>query len=285
MTRPTRQGFERARVLITVKTYPNPSAKYAETVCVAGVRLDREQPEWIRLYPARFRNVEEGAQFEKYEIIEVNVQPHGTADSRIESFRPDQQSIEHIQVVDAQQDWAKRRDLIGTLRGATTTCGLITAATAGSMSDPAPSLGLIKPAITNVKVTPGKPWSEDQLHKIESASQPDLFGPGLRPLEPMPFEVRYEYRCVEPGCGGHAQKVLDWELGQAGRRWQRQYGSDAIEQMRMKWGDEMTAADRDLYFYVGNQHQHRGSFSVLGTWWPKRTTEQLGLFGSSDVDD
>ena len=46
-----RPGEETAEVMITVKTYPNPSETYGETVCVAGVRLDRGAPEWIRLYP------------------------------------------------------------------------------------------------------------------------------------------------------------------------------------------------------------------------------------------
>lgn len=284
MTRTLRPGCQRARVLITVKTYPNPSAKYDETVCVAGVRLDRGQPEWIRLYPVRFRNVDEGSQFDKYEVIEVDVAPHGTTDSRIESYRPDQRSIEHISKIGTKNDWAERRELIGDLRGSTTTCALVAAATANSMDVPAPSLGLIKPMVTRVKVSLGKPWDEDQQRKIERASQPDLFGEGLRPLDPMPFEVRYEYRCTEAQCRGHDQKVLDWELGQAGRRWQRQYGSDAIHQIRKRWEDAITAADRDLYLFVGNQHQHRGSFSVLGAWWPRRRTEQLNLFGASDLD-
>lgn len=281
----SRRGYERARVLITVKTYPNPSKKYEETVCVAGVRLDRGQPEWIRLYPIRFRNVDEGVQFNKYEIIEVDVQPHGSNDPRIESYRPLQDSIERIRTVGSKANWARRRELIGELRGEATTCALISAATAGKMSDPAPSLGLIKPAVSNVKVLPGKPWTDDQRHKIEYASNPTLFGPGLKPLEPMPFEVRYEYTCGAPDCPRHDQKVLDWELGEAGRKWRRQYGSDAIAKIREKWEHKMTAADRDLHFFVGNQHQHRGSFSVLGTWYPKRTSEQLGLFETSDVDN
>lgn len=280
-----RAGFQRARVLITVKTYPNPSVKYDETVCVAGVRLDRGEPEWIRLYPVRFRNVDEGAQFDKYEIIEVDVTPHGTSDPRIESYRPLQDTIEHISKVDTKSDWAMRRELLGELRGATTTCALIRAATANSMDVPAPSLGLVKPTVIQVKVSPGKPWDADQLRKIERASQPDLFGEGLRPLEPVPFEVRYQYRCADAQCPGHDQKVLDWELGQAGRRWQRQYGSDAIDQIRKRWQDEIAADDRDLHFFVGNQHQRRGSFSILGTWWPRRGTEQLSLFDASGFND
>jgi hypothetical protein len=280
MTRTPRPGYERARVLITVKTYPNPSAKYEETVCVAGVRIDRDEPEWIRLYPIRFRNVEELIQFEKYEIIEVDVIPHGTTDPRIESCRPDQQTLERVRKVDTKNDWAERRELVGELRGATTTCDLIAAATKGRMNEPAPSLGLIKPTVTGVRVTAGAPWTHDQLRKVEAASQPDLFGEGLHPLEAMPFHVHYEYRCAATGCRGHVQKVLDWELGQAGRAWSRTYGDDTVEYVRRKWEDQMTAPDRDLYFFIGNQHQHRGSFSVLGTWWPKRSSEQLGLFTS-----
>jgi hypothetical protein len=58
--------------MVTVKTYPNPSETYGETVCVAGVRLDRGHPEWIRLYPVKFRNEDFDKQFKKYEILRVN---------------------------------------------------------------------------------------------------------------------------------------------------------------------------------------------------------------------
>lgn len=43
-----------ARVLITVKTYPNPSVKYDELVCNAGFI---ESGEWIRIYPIKFRQL------------------------------------------------------------------------------------------------------------------------------------------------------------------------------------------------------------------------------------
>ena len=31
----------------------------------------------------------------------------------------------------------------------------------------------------------------------------------------------------------------------------------------------MLSPDQDVHFYVGNQTLHRGSFSVLGVWYPK----------------
>jgi hypothetical protein len=87
-----RPGEETAEVMITVKTYPNPSETYGETVCVAGVRLDRGDPEWIRLYPVKFRNAEFDSQFKKYDVIRLNGTYHQATDNRPESFRPRQSS-------------------------------------------------------------------------------------------------------------------------------------------------------------------------------------------------
>jgi hypothetical protein len=48
--------FETKQILITIKAYPNPSKKYVETVCAAGI--DLKQNKWIRLYPVPFRDLE-----------------------------------------------------------------------------------------------------------------------------------------------------------------------------------------------------------------------------------
>ncbi len=67
---------QRARIMITVKTYPELSNKYRETSCVAGIRLDQGEPQHVRLFPVPFRLLSEDAQFSKYSIIEVDVEPH-----------------------------------------------------------------------------------------------------------------------------------------------------------------------------------------------------------------
>ncbi|AOE43871.1 hypothetical protein SEA_BATSTARR_43 [Gordonia phage BatStarr] len=265
--------------MVTVMTYPNPSEKYEETVCVAGVRLDGGEPRWIRLYPMRIRNVDEGWQFKKYDVIELDVQPHGSKDPRIESYRPDQSKLRVVDHVAAEGDWTRRRELLANLRGATTTCSLVAEASEAPMNAPARSLGMIRPTVSHVEVKPGQPWTPEQQRKIDAVSgQEVLFGTPMTPLEPMPFVVRYHYSCQEPACRGHDQKVLDWELGQAGRKWFRRYGDETIEKIRHKWERQMVASDRDLHFFIGNQHQHRRSFSVLGTWWPARRPEQISLF-------
>jgi hypothetical protein len=261
---------ETATVLVTVKTYPNPSDKYGETVCVAGVRLDGHAPEWVRLYPMKFRMVDYEHQFRKYEIVELSVSSHGALDPRPESMRPDQSRIRSVRVVDTSKNWAERRLLVGPLAGATTTCELVAANQAVSYSQPAPSLGLVKVHDPSILVTEGDPWNPRQQAKVVSAARPDLFNPdGFRELEPAPFRVRIHYRCGHRSCRGHEPTLIDWETGQAGRKWSREVGAERAKQMLRQKCEELLGPERDAHLFVGNQHQHRAAFLALGIWSPK----------------
>lgn len=265
----SKPGYEPADMLITVKTYPAPSARHVETVCVAGVRLDRGEPEWVRLYPIAFRKLGEPEQFKKFQMVKADLRARGTTDSRPESHSPDLDSLMLGEVINTKRNWERRRELLGPLLGQTSTCELIRLNKAGTMADAIPSLGLIKPDVLDVIVKPGKPWTGKQLAKVKLSAEPDLFNTPLTELQPMAYQVMYRYRCESGGCPGHLQSVLDWELGVAGWRWPRIYGPETANKILEKW-EEMTAADKDTYFFVGNQHQYRQAFSVLGVRWPKR---------------
>lgn len=259
-----------ATVLVTVKTYPSPSDRYGETVCVAGVRLDRNVPEWIRLYPMKFRLVDYEQQFRKYEIIEIPVTAHGGSDPRPESMRPHQAHMRSVRLVASSKNWADRRALIRPLIGATTTCDLIAANSAVDYSQPAPSLGLVKCNPVQIAVSDGEPWEPRQIAKVVRAAQPDLFNPdGFRELEPAPFRVKVKYRCDSTGCPGHEPTLLDWETGQAGRKWSSERGVVRAKQMLQEKYESLFGDDRDSHLFVGNMHQHRASFSALGVWSPK----------------
>lgn len=71
------------RILITVKTYPTLSSQYAELVCTAGVN---ENGDWRRIYPVRFRQLQDGSQYKKYQWIEAAIEK-STTDGRPESFK------------------------------------------------------------------------------------------------------------------------------------------------------------------------------------------------------
>ncbi len=269
-------GGEKATVLVTVKTYPSPSDKYGETVCVAGVRLDRGHPEWIRLYPMKFRLVDYEQQFAKYEIIEVPVASPGTKDPRPESMRPDQTHLRSVRIVGPAKNWAERRQLIRPLIGATTTCDLIAANQAVDYSQPAPSLGLVRVRDVRISVADGDPWDDRQLSKVTKAAQPDLFNPeGFKELQPAPFRVTVRYRCDSPACPTHEPSLLDWETGQAGRTWSRENGTLRAREMLQQKYEELFDVNHDTHLFVGNLHQHRASFSALGVWSPKTEPPDL----------
>lgn len=254
-------GFEMAQVMVTVKTYPSPSDRYGETVCVAGVRLDRGEPEWVRLYPMKFRLVDYEQQFKKYEIVEIPVAPQGTVDPRPESMRPEQALLRSVRQVDTKRNWAERRQLMGRLVGGVTTCGLIEANRAVTYADPAPSLGLVKVLDVQLTVSPGTPWDDRQAAKVRKAAEPDLFNPdGLKELEPPPYRVGLSYRCAAPACGGHKPSMIDWETGQAGRKWRRENGdARAQEMLREKYASLF--GDRiDSHLYVG---KHASASDVI----------------------
>lgn len=97
------------QILITVKTYPNPSKTYGETVCVTGISL--QDNKFIRLYPIPFRDLDQNKKFKKYNIIEAKI-TRATDDKRPESYKIDTDSIKIIEGLDTTDGWVKRKKLV-----------------------------------------------------------------------------------------------------------------------------------------------------------------------------
>jgi hypothetical protein len=81
--------MQRIRVLVTVMTYPIPSANYGELVCTAGVT---ESGDFVRLYPIRYRDLPLAQQYKKYQWIEVDAERHRSdirkeMEARVRPFR------------------------------------------------------------------------------------------------------------------------------------------------------------------------------------------------------
>lgn len=266
-------GYEWAEVLVMVKTYPAPSTKHGETVCVAGARLDRlGGPEWIRLYPVPFRALDDSMHFKKYQVIRLPIAPRGSYDPRPESFVPD---LDHIRVegkpVPSTRQWQRRRDLVQPLMGQVTTCDLIRMNKAGTMADAIQSLGMVKPAeVRDVRVEKGEPWRANQLEKVKAFSQADLFNPdGFPELQPVPYQLLIDYKCSDGSCKGHRQHLIDWELGVMGLTWPDRYGKNTASVIEDKFREMLDTRTHDVYLFIGNQHQRRATFSVCGIWSPK----------------
>jgi hypothetical protein len=236
-----------------------------EAVCVAGVRIDHETPEWIRLFPVGFRELPDSAKFRKWQVIELEGSK-SRGDLRPESYTPHLHTVVPGEVIDAKHKWRQRREMLGNLIGSTTLCELMAAQEGGAH---APSLGLVKVAPGAVaQVIEGPVWEPERQLLAELAAAPHLLREkALSPLKPPMFQIRYQWHCLSSDCPGHQHSSCDWEVGAAALNWSKSY-SDVRIPLLEKFGEGMLGSKRDTYFFVGNQHQRPRTFMVLGTFYP-----------------
>lgn len=256
----------KTRVLVTVKAAPQPSKKYGDTVCVAGIRMRDTGPEWIRLYPLPFRSMDQLEQFQKYELIDVKVKP-ASDDFRSESYRPDRSSLEHVQVL---PPWKARHAYVKPLADQWSMCQINQASKDGK---PYPSLAVVRPReVLDLEMSPHPGWTVDQQAKLtNSFQQLDLFDvddrADRRPLEAPRFIAKFRYACDSSSCGGHLQSLIDWEATELIRRHHRLDPDDvAAEALRQRFLHEMCDPGRGPLFFVGNQLQAPRGFTVLGVY-------------------
>ncbi|MPY85853.1 MAG: hypothetical protein GEV00_21805 [Actinophytocola sp.] len=257
----------RLNVLIMVKAAPNPSDRYGETVCIAGIRTDLDHPGWVRLYPINFRELADDASFHKYDIVSVEAAP-ARQDPRRESWRP---RMPTLHVWNRLPNWHRRRPWVDPyIETDTTMCDLRRQAVSNASAQ---SLALIRPRqVTAFQIAPHPGWTADQQAKIDRyVSQLDLFGGEDRsPLEAPRYSGRYHYLCESTDCTGHKQGLLDWEFVALQRRLGHLDDTRARAQLEDKFLVQMCSGKRDVAFYVGNQAKHPHVFGVLGVYWPPR---------------
>lgn len=264
-----RQSSQKKQLLITVTTAPNPSTKYGETVCVAGIEIRNFSPtNWIRLYPINLRYLRKGGSgFKKYDIITA-VCKKAKDDHRPESWNPDTSSFSIEKTLKA---WDPRRPFVDPL-ATDTMCGLFKNIKENSDNR---SLGLCKPAdISDFRVEPHPGWTPEEQTKIDRyVNQMDLFETEDKlPLSAPRMKGSYRWRCQDTTCSGHEQQLLDWEFVALQRNLVDLSDTELQAVLREKFLDELCSPERDVAFYVGNQAKRHHTFSILGVYWPKRIT-------------
>ncbi len=255
--------IEKKRILVTVKAYPNPSKKYGETVCCAGVDLSNFQ--LVRLYPVPFRDLDNDQKFKKYSIVDVNCFPPSD-DKRPESLRVDSDSISVFAVLDTEKGtWKKRKDIVLKVP-VKSMCQVYKDA-----EDKDFSLGLIKPE--GVTFEYSKQSLSDQESRESCYAQLSFFDKKKEAIEEIPFSFYYNFKCSGVAdCPGHKLSIIDWEIGQAFRDWQTKYTTEKVllEKIEQRWLDISNTAKKEVYFYVGNLKRFRSTFMVLGVFYPKK---------------
>lgn len=248
--------MERERILVTVRTYPNVSAAYIETVCTGGIT---DKGEWRRLVPVPLRYLEEEKQFRTFDVIEVKTDPG--KDGRPETRKP---HIPSLRVLSHVSDWRARWDwvrptILPSLR---------------SMRERNKTLAPI--AVGTVLDFEARPsdadWTAAQKQKLRQAH---LFDE-RKPLEKLPYDFRFRWR--DQDGDEHDSLVLSWELLETYRQYRRSYNNPVIV-MREKWLSDLCGPTRNVSFFVGNLAKRRDIYCVTGVFSPpKEATQDAALW-------
>jgi hypothetical protein len=271
-------------ILITVKTYPTLSNKYAETVCTAGIKEDGS---WVRLYPVPFRRLKDYERYHKYQWLSTQLVSR-TQDPRPESFSPDLDSIELGEVISTSDGWAERCRLVlenGTVYD--DMAELIQLAKDNQLS-----LATYKPPeiLDLVVEETEREWSDGKIKIMKNIHrQGDLFADDeqfeteFKLVSKLPYTFSYRLRDKD----GTVRKlmILDWEIGALYWNCLKAAEGDeavAIQKVREKYLDYF-ARTLDLHLFVGTTQQFHGwasnPFVIIGTFTPPKNRHlQLGLW-------
>ena len=264
--------MRRLKILITVKTYPIPSAKYDELVCTAGVT---ETGDFVRLYPINFRDLPYEKQYTKYQWMEVKASPHGSADTRKESFRPDNESIRLGNTIKSNPgNWRERAKYA-------------LAKSAKSMEDlrdrqkiDGTSLGVFRPKkVNDIVISEDEPdWKPNFKAALQQARIWETRTESLRnPPRKVPFKFQYRYECDDSRCNGHKMMIEDWEVGALFWKLvdQGESHTSAANKVKTKFLDDLCGQDKNTHFFVGTVLAHPTSWIVLGLFYPRKEPPQL----------
>jgi hypothetical protein len=251
-------------------------------VCTAGINI--ETGEWRRVFPYPFRTVADVAQFEKYEIVEVDLRE----DNR--DKRPESRHIENIEsIVTVGQKISTKNNWQERLKFILPTCFESVAAMADQMIVDdvwGRTLAPVRVAAGSAKVTfeeDERDWNEKDAEKLERAES-NLFrppgSPSLRTLRKLPYRFRLSFEDMTGTR--HKLLVLDWEIGVLFLNEVKRKGSEeaALESVRYKIEEQIFATTNDPYVILGNMnHQYKTKqLAVIGFVYPRRVTQsELGM--------
>lgn len=260
------------RVLITVKTYPIPSAKYDELVCTAGVL---ESGEFVRLYPINFRDLPFAQQYKKYQWIEVATERHKGRDIRKESYRPDCSTLQVIgdPIPTKNGDWSARAEF--ALKRRSNSLEELRA----RQDDDRTSLGVFRPkSIADLVIAPdAAEWKPSFQAAMRQARLWDDRSVSREPPRKVPFKFQYCFTCDDKRCQGHRMMIEDWEVGALFWRLRDRGASpaEAATAVREKFLTDLCGPTKDTHFYVGTVSAHPKSWVVIGVFYPNRLEPTL----------
>lgn len=231
--------------MVLVKALPQPSEKYLETVCVAGLTVTGE---WRRLYPVRFRQLDN--RFKRWQWVEYKWQtPRADRDRRSESRNVDNESLKSLAIMKPTE---RARFLAPRIRESV--------AEAAALKE---SLALIRPHETQFS------WERKTLDEIaaersaygKAAQQSSFLDGELKALEPCPFKFHFQYKTADGKS--HRGLCHDWETSAAFNLLSKKYNAEgALAHLNREYNERYPKAG--MAFAMGTHSQHPDQWLLIG---------------------
>jgi hypothetical protein len=256
--------WEKKKVLVTVKAYPEKSRKHGQVVCTAGIT---EEGDWIRLYPMPFSTFLGPGKIQRYDWIEAECEK--VTDEKLkrkESYRVRDGSVNIIDrslslgKINGKAPWEKRNALV--------------------LPKLAPSLEYLEDQYQKDKTSLGliKPREVIDFFTREELRQPpepkayqqSLDQQIIPIVDAIPHIFAYKFRCA--GCDEkkiHDIMCEDWELFESYRSWWKIYPDVKTlwDKLHEKFFDFMV--HNDLHFYMG-MYSQQPTWLIIGLYYPPK---------------
>jgi hypothetical protein len=252
--------WQRRRILILGKTYPNYSRKHLEVACTGG--LLEPTMEMVRLYPIPFRYLQDSSKFTAWQYIEADV-TKDLSDPRPESYNIRHDTIEPRETI--SPDAADQR------------CKLLEQSPHFFSSveellkrneSHATSLGTIKPReILGISVEPRTEYERDEWEQkeVELFAQKTLLGPEPRKIDFPEAKFFVKWKCADGQCTTpHKMSLHDWGIHELYRKLHGDPNGQAkLRDQMLNYLDQRT---RDVYFYLGNFRGTMFNFGLMAAY-------------------
>ena len=256
--------WEKKKVLVTVKAYPEQSKKHGTVVCTAGIT---DGGDWIRLYPMPYSTFLGPGKIHRYDWIEAECKR--VTDEKLgrkESYRVRDGSVNIIDrslslgKIKGKAPWEKRNEII--------------------LPKIAPSLEYLQEQYQKEKTSLGliKPTAVMDFFTREELLQPpepkeyqrSLDDQIIPIIDTIPHIFAYKFRCA--GCNDeklHNIMCEDWELFESYRSWWKTYPDVKIlwAKLHEKFFDFMIR--HDLHFYMG-MYSQMPTWLIIGLYYPPK---------------
>lgn len=246
-------------ILILVKTYPSPSAKYIETCCTAGID---DQGKMVRIYPIPFRYLNETKRYKKWQWIK------GTTHSNSEDQRPESRKIDYT-AMEANIEipstaWEERIRWLNKCPFFDSIEAIEQARQKSNVS-----LGVVKvSSIVGLEFQKeDDDWTPEQKAKLLQEQQDDLFhetevdSSKVKLLEKIPYGFYYKFTGADRNKVERI-RITDWEIYQLYRNTVDSRQGNWQQKMIDKYVTEFSK--RDVFLILGNMHRFQNEWLCIG---------------------